>query len=242
MRRTLFLLLLLAFPLSAQDAPADVPDPWTSSAGAGLAMTSGNTDSRTVNLSFNTMWDPKAVAKFKADAVYLRGSTNGEKQVDKLGANARYEHLVSDRAFWFGEVAALRDPFKDISYLVAPLAGGGYHVIRTETKTLTFDGAAGGIVESGELAGRSTSGAVKAGQSYDWKISPATTFTQKLSGIWKADDPGDALYHFDAGLATAIAERLELKLSYLYDYKNEPPSPEIEKGDSAFFAAILVKF
>jgi hypothetical protein len=39
-----------------------------------------------------------------------------------------------------------------------------------------------------------------------------------------------------------VAARLELKLSYLYDYRNETPSPDIEKGDSALFAALLVKF
>jgi hypothetical protein len=39
-----------------------------------------------------------------------------------------------------------------------------------------------------------------------------------------------------------VATRLELKVSYLYDYKNQPPSPDVEKGDSALFAALLVKF
>ena len=149
---------------------------------------------------------------------------------------------MGERAFWFGEVAALRDPFKDISYLVAPLAGAGYHLIRSEARTLTVDGAVGGIVESGVVGGRSTSGAVKAGQSFEWSISETSRLTQKLSGIWKVDDPEDALYHFDAGLVTAIADRLELKLSWLYDYKNRPPSEEFEKGDSALFAAVLVKF
>lgn len=57
--------------------------------------------------------------------------------------------------------------------------------------------------------------------------------TQKLTGLWKADDFGDALDHFDAGLATTV--------SCVYDYRNQPP-PDIEKGDSALFAALLVKF
>mgnify|MGYP006177621961 CR=1 FL=1 len=64
-----------------------------------------------------------------------------EKQLDKASANARYERLFDQRAFWFGEVAYLRDPFKDISYLISPLAGAGIHVINTDTRKLTFDGA-----------------------------------------------------------------------------------------------------
>jgi putative salt-induced outer membrane protein YdiY len=231
---------LFAIPVNAQDAPP--PKLWTSSAGAGLAVTSGNSDTQNINIAFNTLWDPKTNRTFKADAVYLLGRNDGEKQLDKATANARYENLFSQRAFWFGELAYLRDPFKEISYLISPLAGAGIHVINTEARKLTFDGAVGAVMESNASFGSETSGALKAGQSFDWNISPSSRFTQRLNGLFKADDFGDALYHFDAGLATTVASRLELKVSYVYDYKNQPPSPEIEKGDSALFAALLVKF
>ena len=63
-----------------------------------------------------------------------------------------------------------------------------------------------------------------------------------MNGLWKADDWDDAFYHFDAGIATTIASRAELKLSYLYDYKNKPSLTTVEKSDSALFAALLYKF
>ena len=238
-------IILIALPLFAQEPPAPVDppiDPWFSSIGAGLAITSGNSDTTNINISANTTWDPKTDRLFKAEALYLLGETDGEKQVDKNTANARYERLFEEQAFWFGEVQYLRDPFKAINYLVSPLVGAGYHVIRTDVRKLTFDGAVGGVVEDNDMLGRDTSVALKAGESFEWSISPVSKVTQKLTGLWKADDFGDALYHFDAGLATTVAARLELKLSYVYDYKNKPPSPEIEKGDSSLFAALLVKF
>ena len=238
--KRLIAIALLTIPLIAQEAPP--AKPWTSSAGAGLALTKGNSDTQNVNLAFNTLWDPKTNRAFKADALYLMGRNNGEKQVDKATANARFEQLLSERAFWFGEVGYLRDPFKEISYLVAPLAGAGLHVINDATRKLSFDAAAGAVVESNTVFGSETSGALKAGQSFDWAISPVSKLQQRLNGLWKADDFSDALYHFDAGLATTVAARLELKVSYLYDYKSRPPSPDIEKGDSALFAALLVKF
>ena len=236
-----FVFILIALPLFAQEATTPV-DPWSSSIGAGLAITSGNSDTTNINVSANTTWDPKTDRLFKAEALYLLGETNGEKQVDKSTALGRYERLFQDRAFWFGEVQYLRDPFKAINYLVSPLAGAGSHVIRTDARKLTFDGAVGAVVEDNDVLGSETSGAVKAGESFEWNISPVSKVTQKLTGLWKADNFSDALYHFDAGLATTVAARLELKLSYVYDYKAEPPSPEIEKGDSALFAALLVKF
>jgi putative salt-induced outer membrane protein YdiY len=239
-RKLLF--FFLALPVLAQDAPAPPADPWTSSIGAGLAMTSGNSDTTNINLAANTTWDPKTNRLFKAEALYLLGESEGEKQVDKSTASARYEGLFQERAFWFGEVQYLRDPFKAINYLVSPLVGAGYHVVKTDTRKLTVDGAVGAVVEDNDFLGRDTSGAVKAGESFEWSISPVSKVTQKLTGLWKADDFGDAYYHFDAGLATTVATRLELKLSYVYDYKNQTPAPEIEKGDSALFAALLVKF
>lgn len=215
--------------------------PWTSSFGAGIAITSGNTDTKNINVAYSTKYDPKTKFVFKADAIYLRGSANGETQVDKATADARGEYNVSDRVFAFGEVNYLRDPFKGVSYFVAPLAGGGYRIIKSDRRNLTVDGAAGAELESTRGVGRSTSGAVKAGENFDWAISPTSKFTQKVSGIWKTSDFGDALYHFDAGLATTVTTRVELKFSYVYDYKTRP-APGAKKGDSALFAALLFRF
>lgn len=230
---------LVAQHLCAQPAPTKS---WNSSLGAGLAITSGNTDTQNINLSYGTVWDPKTGRLFKADALYLRGEANDEKQVDKATATGRYERTLSDRAFWFGELSYLRDPFKAITYLIAPIAGAGYHLIKTDARKLSVDAGVGAIVESNRQIGSDTSGAVKAGESYEWAISPTSKLTQRVNGLWKADDFDDALYHFDVGLTTTVAARAELKLSYLYDYKNKTPLPTVEKGDSALFAALLYKF
>ena len=239
----MFLIALAAIAagsLFAQEPPATKP--WTSSAGAGLAITSGNTDTQSLNLSFGTVYDPKTGRLFTADALYLRGSANGEKQVDKATALGRYERALSERLFWFGEISYLRDPFKAIDSLISPIAGAGYQIIKTEARILSVDGGVGATMENSSSGGSETSGAIKAGESFEWKLSPTSKITQRLNGLWKTDDFDDALYHFDAGIATTITTRAELKLSYLYDYKNKPAAVGIEKGDSALFAAILFKF
>lgn len=235
------LLLLFAIPAFAQPAPPP-PPPWTGSVGAGLAVTSGNSDTKNINLSLTAKYDPKTRFLFKAEALYLRGDAEGVKQVDKATADARDEYTLSPRTFAFGEVSYLRDPFKSIDYFIAPVVGGGYRIIRSDTRNLTVDAAVGVQTESNSIVGRSSGGAVKAGENFDWALSPTSKVTQKLTGIWKTNDFGDALYHFDAGLTTTVATRVELKVAYTYDYKNEPPLPTIEKGDSAFFAAVLFKF
>jgi Protein of unknown function, DUF481 len=119
MCRTTILMIFTA--LVAVSALAEDPPPakeWSSSIGAGLAITSGNTDTKNYNLAFATKYDPKTRFVFKADALYLRGDSNGVTQVDKASLDARGEYSLSDRTFAFVEVSYLRDPFKDVTYFV----------------------------------------------------------------------------------------------------------------------------
>jgi putative salt-induced outer membrane protein YdiY len=109
-------------------------------------------------------------------------------------------------------------------------------------KPWTSSIGAGLAVTSSEVLGRSSSGALKAGEDFDWALSPTSKFTQKFTALWKMSDFGDALYHVDVGLATSVMTRIELKIAYAYDHKTRPPSPTVEKGDSALFAALLYKF
>src|SRR5688572_4593535 len=196
---------LTAWSLAAQQPPATKH--WTTSAGAGLAITSGNSDTQSLNLSFATAYDPKTGRLFKADALYLRGSANGETQVDKATALGRYERTLSERLFWFGEISYLRDPFKAIDSLISPIAGVGYQVIKTESRIPAADGGVGASVAISPSRGSETSGAIKAGESFEWKHSPTSKITQRLNGLWKTHDFADALYHFDAGIATTTTSR-----------------------------------
>ena len=112
----------------------------------GLALTSSNTDTKNINFSGTTKYDPKTRFVFKGEALYLRGEANG-KQVDKATADARGEYSLSDRTFTFGEVSYLRDPFKSINYFIAPVVGAGYRIIKSNTRNLTGDSAVGVVTE-----------------------------------------------------------------------------------------------
>src|SRR5262245_30723900 len=136
-RFVLFAAVTLTATLSLAADPPTPPRPWASSIGAGLAITSGNTDTKNYNLSFSSKYDPKTKFLFKADALYLRSVSNGTVQVDKATADAREEYSLTPRAFTFAEVSYLRDPFKDLTYFVAPLAGAGYRIIQSDVRNLT---------------------------------------------------------------------------------------------------------
>jgi putative salt-induced outer membrane protein len=248
MRRlpALLVLALSALPAAAQETcpcppPPPPPPHWTGSIGAGLALTSGNSDTKSYNLTVTALYDPKTKNVFKADVLYLRSDSNGEATVNRTTARARDEYSLTKRAFVFGELGYLRDQFKELSYLIAPLAGAGYKVVDEKQVVLSLDAGAGGQFEKYEDRDSTASGAVTAGESFAWKISGHSSFIQGFTGLWKMQDFGDSTYHIGAGISSSVARRFELKVAYAFDYKSRPPSPTIKKGDHSFLAALVFK-
>lgn len=238
----LTLMILSATILIAEESvKTTAPPPWGFSLGAGLAVTSGNTDTRNLNLSLNAKWDPKTKHLFKSEALFLKGTKDGEDQVDKVAAFLRYEYLLSERTFAFGQLSYLRDPFRDISLLVSPVVGAGLHLIRSDTRTLDVDASLGAILEKNEGFDSETDMSYQIGESAEWIITKSSKLTQGARGLWKWDQSEDYLLHFDVGFTNSISARTELKVSWLLDYKNRPSDPTLEKDDSAFFVAFVFK-
>ncbi len=245
MKKQLQLILPLAALLAAtlSASAADEPKPgWHGSFGAGLSMSSGNSDATNYNVGFDLKYDPKTKNVLKFGGLYLRSDADGETTSDKLTAFARDEYSFTDRFFVYGEVAYLSDAIAQVDYIVSPNVGAGYKFVKTDAVTLEASAGFGGAFEKFEGQDATSSGAYRAGESFSWKISPTVAFTQKASGLWKSNDTGDAYYHFDVGFTTSISKILELKLAYLLDHKTRPAVPTLEKTDTAFIAAIVAKF
>lgn len=238
---------LAAAAALAQDCPPCPPPPppppvgWIVSVGGGLSLTGGNTESNSYNLSFSVTHDPKKSNVFKAEGLYLRTDTDGEPTVDRLNASVRDEYKLWSHGYAFGQVGYLKDRFKEVDYLFAPAAGLGYRFLDSGVVLLATDASLGGAFE--RLTDREATSdlALQAGQRFDWKISGSATIQQKAAALWKTKDFGDAYYRVELSLATTIATKLELKLTFADDYKTRPPRPELKKNDTAFLAALVYK-
>jgi putative salt-induced outer membrane protein len=219
--------------------PTQTPG-WHGSAGAGLAMTSGNSDTQSYNLSLALTYDPQKDHVVKVDGLYLKSRADGVDTASKSAAGARGERKLG-RAFLFAEGRYERDRFKELSYLLSPTAGAGYKIADGPRVALSVDAGAGFAFE--KLTGResTSSGAIRAGQSFTWHLSGNARLTESSRALWKTSDWDDAFYHLEAGLASSIHQRLELKLGVLVDVKNKPASPGLEKADKALLASLVFK-
>jgi putative salt-induced outer membrane protein YdiY len=118
--------LLLGCLADAGLASAQAPPPpkiWTVALSAGLALTSGNTDTSNVNAAYDIVYNPQTKNVVKSDGLFLRGETEGVLSANRIGLNVRDEYSLTPRLFVFGQNQYLRDEFKDIDYLLAPTAG-----------------------------------------------------------------------------------------------------------------------
>ncbi|MGE0360467.1 MAG: YdiY family protein [Vicinamibacterales bacterium] len=243
-RFAVVVLCLPAAPVLAQ-APAAPPPPppgWAGSLGAGLALTSGNSDTSTANLAFEMLRDMGGELVFKSTGLYLRGENEGEPTVDRAAADARLDYRLTPRLSAFGLTTYARDRFKDIDYLIAPTAGLSFAVIRSARAEWTTDGSVGLVFEQNTGFDTEMSGAVLAGERFLFKATETTRIIHAATALWKMNDFGDGFYTFSAGIATSVASRLELKTEFLNTYKRKPTDPTLKKNDQSVVLSLVYKF
>jgi len=223
-------------------APAPPPPVWTGSIGAGVAVTSGNSDTSNVNLSFKATRDPKTKTVFSTEGLYIRGTGNGELTADNALFGAKIQRALSDRAYFFTQIQYLSDSFKSIDYFVAPTVGFGYKVVDNEKAKLSTDVALGPSWEKNPGLDVRTKMAVVFGQKASYALSKTATLTQGFAGAVVADDWADGLYTFQVGVAASLTNRTQIKFEVVDTFKNKPPTPDIKKNDVSTLVSVIYKF
>ena len=224
-------------------APADPPPgDWEGSAGAGISLTSGNSDTVNFNLALDLTHDPMTRNVMKFKALYLRGEQDEELLVNRTSLGFRDQYSLTSRMFVFGQIDYLRDTFKLIDYLVAPTGGLGYKVVDTEATKFDVNAGVGAVWEKNPGIEVRTDAAVTAGESLQHRLSSTALLKHSISALWKADDFEDGLYTIALGVATDITRRVQLTFDVLDTYKSRPPTPETKKNDVAIVTAIAAKF
>ncbi len=238
-----------ALAQEAEDKPKEPEDekdkkkyrPLTGHFGAGYTFTNGNSDTRSFNVGLQLKYDPRTKNVIKADAFYILNSENGTSTVDRTSGHLRDEYYFRPRWFAYGDLQYLKDQFKEIDYLVAPTAGVGTALVKTNAHELLVDLGAGALFEKDEPGDRTSSAVVRAGDNYSWAVSDSASFTENAFALWKTKDFADAYYHLDIGLGASINDHFELKVALIDEYKRKPPDPTVKRNDVAGIVSIGYK-
>jgi putative salt-induced outer membrane protein YdiY len=242
-----FLTLSLVAPGIAQAQPAAPTPPvgppplWLVSAGVGLAVTGGNTDTSTLNLAYELKHDGGQPLVYRSTGLYLRGKTEDELTVDRALLDNRVDRSLTERLSAFGQFGYQRDRFKEIDYLLSPGGGLSYAFVKNARMELGGDGGVGVIFEKDTGLDLETSAAILGGQRFQYNLSDRARVTQAVSAIWKMDDFDDSLYNFTIGVISSLTTNSQVKVELLDTYKNLPPSADVEKNDISLLVSLVYK-
>ena len=231
----------LAQQPAAAAAPPD-PGTWIGTAGAGISLTSGNTDTINFNLAVDVTRDPKTRNVQKFRGLFLRGEQEDVVTANQLALSFRNQYAMTPSTYLYGQVEYLRDTFKLIDYLVAPTAGIGIKLVDTQPTKFSVDGGIGAVWEKNPDVDVDTSLALTAGEKLEHQLTTTTTLRHGARALWKADDFADGLYTTSAGVGVKVSEFLQLTIDVLDTFKNRPPTAATKKNDVAFVTALAAKF
>ncbi|MBM3907105.1 MAG: DUF481 domain-containing protein [Gemmatimonadetes bacterium] len=228
---------------AAQDPPPKPAAPiWSGSLGAGLASTTGNTDTQHWNVSFKANRKPTTGLAFAAEGLMIRGSKDGKLSADNSLLRSRLDLKYADKAYVFAQAQYLRNPFKSIDYFWANTAGMGYRFFDSSAGTFSVDLSGGASWEKNVGKPVRTHSAIAFGEKYAKALSKTATFTHAFSGNVVADDVGNGLYTTSVGVAAAVTNRTQVKVEALDTYRTTPPSAAINKRDLSTVVSFVYKF
>lgn len=175
-----FGLLIFAAPLFAQEEEAaEEESPWSGNVKFGYLATSGNTDSESMNSSFEVnyikeLWEHQ----LRGAAIYSTDSN--VTTAEAYDAGWKSARNLTDHDFLFGRLDWRKDRFSSITEQFSQSVGYGRRLIDTDKHSL--NGEVGiGARQSDLSDGTDESDTIYTGRlTYAWQISDTASFGQSL--------------------------------------------------------------
>jgi putative salt-induced outer membrane protein YdiY len=229
--------------LRADDPPpaelAPKPPPWDVTGNAGFSMTSGNSDTllATAGILASRKWETSNL-DLGLNGAY--GETENERNVQTLRGFGQYDHDITERTFWYGRAELLHDGIADIEYRLTLSPGAGYYFIKKDRMFLRGEVGPSWIYER---SGNDTRDyfAVRFAERFEYKISDRARIYQGIEFLPQVDRFENYLVNFEAGVESALTEKLSLNFVFISNYVSEP-APDRKHNDIRFIAGLKYKF
>ncbi len=221
-------------------AAAVPPKPkWETSAGVGLSVTDGNTETLlfTVNATTLRKW---STGEFIAGTDAGYGENDGEQNVGFIKGFGQYNYLLTDRWYGFVRAEALHDSIADIQYRVPLSIGAGYYLIKNDKFTLSAEVGPGYVWEKIGNDARDFA-TIRFGEKFTWKISDRARLWQSFEYQPKIDEWSEYFLTGELGVEADITTKMGLRV-VLQDWYVSNPAPGRESNDLKLIAGVNYKF
>ena len=230
--------LLGSAALLAQE-PAPPPDyGWSGKGELGFVSTSGNTDTQSLNVALEFIYDSVKWRHRFAGAA-LNSEDSGTTTAKRYDLGAQSDYKLNEKSYLFGALRYENDDFSAFEDQSTLTFGYGRQVLDTEKHKLKLEAGVGyrtaTLVETGE----SESGAVARGLlDWLWQLTPSTVLGERF--LVEAGSDNTYLQN-DLSLTVAINTRFALKAGFQVRHNTEVPEG-IDETDTLTTANLVYNF
>lgn len=212
---------LISTSLSATVNAEEVSEPnWDATAELGFVMTSGNSDTETLNAKFNASTeytDWKHTLQLEA----LNSSSNDVSSAERYFAEAQSDRKLSDRAYALGVISWEKDRFSGFDHQTSIALGLGYKAIAEDNMELNFELAPGYRVIEDNNGNNEEDSIIRAAETFSWKFNETSSLDQFLN-----TEAGDSntVTRFGISLTSQVQEALSMKVGYTIKHSSDVPA------------------
>lgn len=234
---------LLASNGAWAQAPLKPDGEWRGSVNAGLSYASGNTDSTDINVAADagraTQRDKQ---NFYLTSLYGTKKDNGTRNetANLFRAGGKYDRDLRGNVFAFASLDTEHDKLQELDLRAVASGGLGYHLVKNENNL--FDVFSGLGYNHEEFTSETRGSAeLLLGEESSHKLTDTTSLRQRFAVYPNISNSGEYRAQFDAGLATSITKRIELKLTLSNRYMSDP-QPGVKNTDTLFLTSVGYRF
>jgi putative salt-induced outer membrane protein len=219
-------------------------DLWSGFLDTGLAMSRGNSDVTTLNVSLSAArTSPRDKISAYITSLYSRSNASGVAMTtaNAIRGGVRYDVNIRPRLFGFGSTDLEYDEFQGLDLRFVPAGGLGFHWVKSDRTR--FDVFGGGALNREFYVNdiNRTSGEIVVGEELFYQVAKAAHLEHQLTFYPNLSETGEYRLNLDNAFVTALSTWLSWQLS-LSDRLNSDPIPGKKKNDVLFTTGLRFTF
>lgn len=175
-----------------------------------------------------------------AEANYGRSTVDDESETTVKNGTAfvNVKKTITPRTFSYLEASARYDDIAKIDYRIKVSPGLGVYFVKNDRFTFLTEAGPAFVIEKVDEVS-SDYLALRIAERTEYKINHRAKFWQALEYLPKIEDFGEYLLTFEAGVESALTDRLNLRL-VLQDNYDSTPADDAGKNDITLIGGLSV--
>jgi len=203
--------------MAAEEKEKEKKSPWTSTAELGYVVTSGNSETSTINAKIDAThekesWRHNVHAESFASSTTDKTTNIETRSAERYQLSGKSDYKFNETDYAFALLNYDKDRFSGYQYQASVSLGYGRRLLNE--KDMTFDAEVGPGMRTIKVDGAQDSeseGLLRLAIKYVWKVSDNSTFTEDLSSDFASDlTVTKSITALTANINSSLAMKLSL--------------------------------